>query len=487
VAEKRRIVVGGWFDLPRLGTEVFSTLVRKQGVVYDKSMGFKFDSGTDLKGAVRTLRSAGVEVELTLRCFVCVPGGTIIIGDNKQIRHSRSMELSAGATGLSEIRETFSREYQGDLVRIKANGLLPFDITPEHPILVSTSTTSRHRVGKERHQAINFSGLRWKEAGRLTSKKEGVEGDYAFVPRLPGTVKDTSISLREFTNETGRRVCAAKSLPLEFPLNRDTAWLLGVYIAEGFPSSSSACFSLNHDETEIHHRIIEIGRSIGYTPKKYRRSTSTIVTIPSRLLSRAFSVWCGKGALKKHIPDFVLFHRNPGLLKSLLDGYIAGDGYTSGEVSFMGTTSRVLALQIQLLAARLGEFVSISKSEIGSSVIRGRQIKGNPGGKYVMELRPRGIQSFARVTSQGILTPIRSVESVRFKGRVYNLETGDNTYLVSNAVVHNCGKEACPGCPYLASCDRASVSSLCLCADHAPEKSVFEAYTRTFDVNLRAS
>ena len=44
----------------------------KQGVNYDKSMGFKLDSATDLQAAVRTLRSAtGEEVELTLRCFVC--------------------------------------------------------------------------------------------------------------------------------------------------------------------------------------------------------------------------------------------------------------------------------------------------------------------------------------------------------------------------------------------------------------------------------
>jgi hypothetical protein len=71
VAEKKRIVVGRWFDLPRLGTEAWSTLVRKQGVVYDKSTGFKFDAATDVRGAVRTLRSAGVEVELTLRCWIC--------------------------------------------------------------------------------------------------------------------------------------------------------------------------------------------------------------------------------------------------------------------------------------------------------------------------------------------------------------------------------------------------------------------------------
>ena len=479
------MIVGGWFDLPRLGPEVWSTLVRKQGVVYDKSTGFKFDAGTDLQGAVRTLRSAGLEIELTLRCFVCVPGGTIIIGDNKEIRHSKSTDLSAGVSGLSKIKKTFSRKYDGELVRIKANGLLPIDITPEHPILVSTSTTSRHRVGKGRRQAIALSELRWKEAGKVALKKEGVDGDYLFVPRLQGTIKESSISLREFTSKMGERVCVAKHLPLMFPLNRDTAWLLGVYVAEGFPSSTCACFSLNHDETEIQQRIIDIGKSIGYSASKYRAATSTVVVIPSRILLRALAAWCGKGARRKHVPDFLLFHADLSLLKSFLDGYAAGDGYESEDISFMSTTSRTLALQIQLLAARLGEFVSICRSESGSSVIKGRQVKGNPDGKYVLELRPRGTQSFAKVSSLGILTPIRKIESVQFKGKVYNLETGDNTYLVSNAVVHNCGKEACTGCPYLESCDRTSVSTLCLCSDHAPEKSVFGEYTKTFDVNLK--
>lgn len=66
------MLVGGWFDLPRLGPDVFSTLMRRQAVVYDRSLGFKFDAATDIPGAVRTLRAAGVEVELTLRCFVCL-------------------------------------------------------------------------------------------------------------------------------------------------------------------------------------------------------------------------------------------------------------------------------------------------------------------------------------------------------------------------------------------------------------------------------
>lgn len=71
MVEKRSVMVGGWFDLPRLGTETWTALVRKNGVVYDKSMGFKLDAATDIPAAVRTLRSAGIELELSLRCFVC--------------------------------------------------------------------------------------------------------------------------------------------------------------------------------------------------------------------------------------------------------------------------------------------------------------------------------------------------------------------------------------------------------------------------------
>jgi hypothetical protein len=66
-----RILVGGWFSLPRLGRDAFALLM-KQGVVYDKDMGFKLDSATDLQAAVRTLAAAtGEKVELVLRCFLC--------------------------------------------------------------------------------------------------------------------------------------------------------------------------------------------------------------------------------------------------------------------------------------------------------------------------------------------------------------------------------------------------------------------------------
>ena len=66
-----KIVLGAWFKLPRLGTDAFTALM-KQGVRYDREMGFKLSSDTDVESAVRTLsRVLGEEIDLSVRCFVC--------------------------------------------------------------------------------------------------------------------------------------------------------------------------------------------------------------------------------------------------------------------------------------------------------------------------------------------------------------------------------------------------------------------------------
>ncbi len=67
-----KIVLGAWFTLPRLGTDVFSSLM-KQGVRYDRGMGFMLTSDSDVETAVAILSSAlGERVDLTVRCMVCL-------------------------------------------------------------------------------------------------------------------------------------------------------------------------------------------------------------------------------------------------------------------------------------------------------------------------------------------------------------------------------------------------------------------------------
>lgn len=67
----KRVLLGSWFSLPVVGREYFTALMR-QGVKYDKALGFKMDSETEVGPALRTLRAAlGEDVELSLRCFIC--------------------------------------------------------------------------------------------------------------------------------------------------------------------------------------------------------------------------------------------------------------------------------------------------------------------------------------------------------------------------------------------------------------------------------
>ncbi|MDA4128082.1 MAG: hypothetical protein OK422_01245 [Thaumarchaeota archaeon] len=66
-----KLVLGGWFRLPRLGSDVFSALM-KQGVRYDRELGFKLGHESDVESAVKTISGAlGEDMELSLMCLVC--------------------------------------------------------------------------------------------------------------------------------------------------------------------------------------------------------------------------------------------------------------------------------------------------------------------------------------------------------------------------------------------------------------------------------
>jgi len=111
------------------------------------------------------------------------------------------------------------------------------------------------------------------------------------------------------------------SAPLEFPLNLDTARLLGIYVAEGWDTTGhDVFFSLNQDETELRARIFAIVKSLGYHPQIKKRETASEVRFSSAIIARAFYEWCGHLAENKKIPDFILYHKDLALLKSFLLG-----------------------------------------------------------------------------------------------------------------------------------------------------------------------
>lgn len=374
-------------------------------------------------------------------CKPCVKPDAILLGDNKPICECRVDSRTVGFTRLNRITEVMSRHYNGSMIRIKASGMLPFETTPEHPILTRSSVSRDEKV-------ISLSEPSWKEAKDLHMKTLGTDGDYLLIPRIKGTFDEEFIDFHEFINERDRNMVKAKHVPFSIPLNEETSWLFGLYVAEGSSTVDGPQFDLNINEGEIEERLVRILHNLGYSSRSVKKEEQhgLRIIMYSRILSRVFPEWFGRVAANKRVPDFLLYHSNLNVIKSFIDGYLAGDGsinyncapaYRSKEKTIISvsTVSKILAMQIQLLFARLGTPVTVNERKINATgSIQSR--KFNQKISYVVSYSIHG--TFSKVFSDHIAVPIRKLERTKYSGTVYNVETTDNTYLVSNAVVHNC-------------------------------------------------
>ena len=389
-------------------------------------------------------------VHLETAC--CVPPDTVILGDNKSISEYEPGNLVTSASGLVAVTKTFQRQYTGYMLEVTGRGMLPIRLTPEHPVL----TASREvKSGKGEY----LPGTRWKKAEELVSAPPvRVNGrsvyptnahDCLLIPRIKGHLDLNCVPLGPYSTARGLAILKGRgeSPPLEFPLTAKTAWLLGIYVAEGWTTQNhDVFFSLGKDEASLARRISALAKSLGYSPQIREGETALVVMFSSSILARALRDWCGHLAENKKIPDFILYHKSVSILSSFLSGYYKGDGNVTvdkrGPVfDRASTTSKVLALQIQLAYARLGYFARVRKEpREGTAVIEGRTVRTRDAYSLWLLTSKRKVADF-RINSDFIVVPIRKITKLTYAGEVRNLETSDNTYLVSNAVVHNCSVE----------------------------------------------
>ena len=350
-------------------------------------------------------------------------------------------------SGSNSVSRTYISDFDGAMVKIAATGLLPIEVTPDHPMLVSRSYNVYPRVtrnGKPAYsQRITVGKPQWKPASELTAKHSLRDGDYLLLPRLKGSEDTKSLDLAKFAkNDRGLKVMLSKGHSRNFPLNVDTARVLGLYVAEGYSSQDKVKFALNSDEIELYDIISKTFGRLGYSVKAYKSKTENgmEVVVFAGVLARALTSWCGKGAPNKRIPDFILLHKDMNIVDSFLTGYLRGDGTralnSAGErnVDHIVTTSRMLAIQTQLLGARKGLFFRITKAS-RADMVQGRRVKVHE--KFDVRATIEG-NIHPRIDEQFFYVPIRKIERTPYRGPVYNLETSDHTYLLSNAVSHNC-------------------------------------------------
>lgn len=398
-------------------------------------------------------------------CGHCVLPDTIIASEfYNRISEYQVGDKIYGLNGNNSIKHIFNRNYNGELITINPQGMLPLSVTPEHPILAIRAQRFTYKGKKE----TVFSKPIWilaknikKSPDPFNYSKKSSPGDYLLLPRIKNRTTRHKNHLQKFTNKRGMRNFKARGFQSELPINTDVSWLLGLYVADGCVTSSRIMIFLNKTvDKKTANKLATIGSSLGFNP----RFTETMPNenmiafiLSSRILSRAIKSWCGTNSYNKHIPTFILNHSNPKIPLAFLEGYIAGDGYIQRinkynaiNISFK-TVSITLALQIQLLGSRLGQLIGIYQKDNRKNPgnYRGREIKGC-GKIYLGSLHAGPIamglgfndqiyRPSYKVLENYIAVRIKDINLTKYSGPVMNLETEDNTYLANNLIVHNCG------------------------------------------------
>jgi hypothetical protein len=337
------------------------------------------------------------------------------------------------------------RNYSGELIYIDAqNGQIAS--TPEHPFYV------RKRKGIS--YPIKLGEPAWVEAQEIRS------GDYLLVPRFRDKVDDTSIDLSAFIQEgsdtLGRRTFGNRAVK-SIPLDEDTAWLIGLYVAEG-SASPNVRFSLSAKETDISERIVGILHRIGYSASISVTENSMNVLAGTTVLGRWLKAHCGQNAHSKHIPRVILKHANPQIRQAFLAGLVAGDGHvrqqtaSSTTVAMIGSVSERLICDVALLLAQDGIGGSRGILRRGPRQI-GKTMTQQELALHIFRWNADSIAKTERIFNGRILTshgvrwradehgvwyPVRATRSQPFEGEVYNMTTADHTYIANTFLVHNC-------------------------------------------------
>jgi AraC-like DNA-binding protein len=359
----------------------------------------------------------------------CLPPHSLVSGpEYKPISTFTPGEKCFGKTGVVEIKEVISHSYTGHLVEIRASGVLPLLITPNHPVLVARVKPKFDGSGGKGGGPRIVIGFTWKKAGELNPLE-----DYLVIPILQGTVNVEELDLEPYV-KGDYGYFGTKYWKIR--LDPDMAWLMGLYVAEGCVSGRDKeriRISLGKDEKDLLARVETVLRKHDIQYHIDETKTAIEIEISSRTIARAFASWFGRNCYEKRIPYFILLHRDRAILEAFLEGYIAGDGYIikNGERIKLTTVSKELALQLQLLAIRLGYRALVYH-------IVPAHCRKRCSDYYNIILHRKRAWSGQIFTENYVLVRVTGISQINYTGIVYNFETSDGTYLVHNVIVHNC-------------------------------------------------
>jgi len=350
-------------------------------------------------------------------CPKCFPGDTVVGGSRVPISMMKTYDIIYDRTGAGRVLRVNRHRYDGDILVIGALGLLDFRVTPEHPLFVSHRTDGR------------LQKAHWLPAYKLMPAGSGAERvDYLLVPSLhnhthhlphKGTEADViSEKTTNWSNEdlrSGISIEDAKSEGRALAQQMTTQWANYSGISSSFSPDSQTRRLVTKDD----------------------RSSLNISEFSASLLLMSHSL-SKEGAVDTNqelfIPQDILLHPDISVRRAFLEGLLSNCPVSRSNSHRRIVSSAVLATQIQLMYAGLGRFAALHRVKPDEDEAPADTSLNTDPDLYSIDFSKEGTLK----GRSGFWVPVTHVRRFHFSGPVYNLETSDGCYLVSNALVHNC-------------------------------------------------
>ncbi len=380
-----------------------------------KKYGVKYIAGCFLPGQ-RVLLDSGVESIDKL-----LPGNLVVTDKNR----------------LRPVVNVQKRDYDGEVIRVKAWGMEEVVATPEHPFLVREVVREEFKRGCWREEITvgmrQLSDVKRQLYHRTYCTKRSKDRTnkrrfrfYLCLPRLNNHNKLRTINIKEYFGE----VTHTKAIiPDKLIVDQELLWIMGLWLAEGPASYGKLSFWLGGDEYHFYERISSYFAQFGLTTSCYPRKDSYAldVVVFSVHFAKVFEAVFGCGFADKRFPWWLMSSLNRQQAKVLLDGLFDGDGKIKHDMSVLKLSNESLVWQARLLLTCIGQSSAITPIECNNSDNVSYSMRRRESGKYYYDF-----------DEDYIYLPVYDVQREQYKGPVYNIEVeDDNTYNVGVAV-HNC-------------------------------------------------
>lgn len=368
---------------------------------------------------VKALSERELEGTLCHEVMHCLHPDTIVSNCRiKDIKRNDSVIDDDG--NIIKVNRVGSRHYNGLMHSIKCRGRLPINITEGHRILT---------YSEENKEYI------WKNSEDVNVN------DYLVYPKMKVT----------------------KRIEAPMKLNKDLAFILGLFTADGWTTKNERCnqlgFSINRDDKHLVCNTVSKLENLGYNicltnPKK--KGNVTEIKVNDNTLKKIVRKHIGCYSSEKTIPNWIMYNEDIELVKSYLKGLFSGNGWIQNkgckdECIGYCTINKVLAVRLQQLLSRrdINAYSSLYVRNDGDMKIRGKSYKTKD--KYILNSRDENLYKllgyeynktrpikYYTDTDSAYLVKVTQVDSFRYNGLVYNISTKSENYTANGITVHNC-------------------------------------------------